>query len=48
MNQLEQKKMRLKYIERERKNLLSNISAAQEMLRKLNEERQNIIMSQEE
>lgn len=40
--------LKLKYIEKERKNLLGDIRVAQERIAELNRQRQNIIMSQEE
>ena len=46
MNALEQKKLKLKYIEKERKDLLCDISVAQSRIAELNRQRESIIMSQ--
>lgn len=47
MNPLERKNLKLKYIDKERKTCLDVISTAQSRIEELNEQRQNIIMSQE-
>jgi hypothetical protein len=47
MNALEQQKMKLKYIEKERKTLLGDIRVAQSRIAELNRQRQNIIMKEE-
>lgn len=40
--------LKLKYIDKERKTLLGEISVAQSRIAELNRQRQNLIMSQEE
>ena len=40
--------LKLKYIDKERKTLLGDISVAQSRIAELNRQRQNIIMGQEE
>ena len=47
MNALEQKRLKLKYIEKERKILLGDIEVAQSRIANLNRQRENIIMSKE-
>jgi hypothetical protein len=48
MNPLEQKNLKLEKIENERMALLHDIALSQERLKELYEQRQNIIMSQED
>ena len=48
MNPIEQRRLKLKYIEKERNALLDEISIAQARIAKLNRQRQNLIMLQEE
>lgn len=48
MNPLKRKNLKLKKIENERKVLLHDIALSQERLKELNEQRQNIVMSQAE
>lgn len=45
MNEFDRKRLKLKYIDKERKTLLNKIGVAQERIIELNIQRQNLIMA---